>query len=52
MMSSLAPLVVRRRRAVITIWAVLVIGAGTIGSSAFTEVVDEPVGAGSGTILR
>jgi hypothetical protein len=36
MMSSLVCLVVRRRRAVIMIWIVLLIGAGKIGSSAFS----------------
>jgi F0F1-type ATP synthase membrane subunit c/vacuolar-type H+-ATPase subunit K len=48
-MSSLASLVVRRRRAVIMIWIVLLIGAGSVGSSA---VQGEPVGAGSGTMVR
>ena len=79
MMSSFALLVVRRRRAVIVLSAVLLIGAGTVGSSAFSvlsssfgagpstqsgrvtvrlddqdsepAVEDEPVGAGSGTML-
>ena len=40
MMSSLARLVVRRRRAVIMIWIVLLIGAGTVGSSAFSVPSD------------
>ena len=48
MMSSLASLVVRRRRAVITIWVVLLIGAGTIGSSAFS-VLSSSFGAGPST---
>jgi RND superfamily putative drug exporter len=48
MMSSLALLVVRRRRAVITIWILLLIGAGTIGSSAFS-VLSSNFGAGPGT---
>ena len=48
MMSSLASLVVRRRRAVITIWIVLLVGAGTIGSSAFS-VLSSSFGAGPST---
>lgn len=48
MMSSLAALVVRRRRAVITIWIVLLIGAGTVGSSAFS-VLSSSFGAGPST---
>ena len=46
-MSSLASLVVRRRRAVITIWIVL-LGAGTVGSSAFS-VLSSSFGAGPST---
>ena len=48
MMSSLASLVVRRRRAVIMIWIVLLIGAGTVGSSAFS-VLSSSFGAGPST---
>ena len=48
MMSSLASLVVRRRRAVITLWIVFLIGAGTIGSSAFS-VLSSNFGAGPRT---
>ena len=48
MMSSLASLVVRRRRAVIMIWVVLLIGAGTVGSSAFS-VLSSSFGAGPST---
>src|SRR3954464_2663208 len=48
MMSSLASLVVRRRRAVITIWIVLLIGAGTVGSSALS-VLSSSFGAGPST---
>ena len=48
MMSSLASLVVRRRRIVITIWFVLLIAAGTIGSSAFS-VLSSSFGAGPST---
>jgi RND superfamily putative drug exporter len=48
MMSSLASLVVRHRRAVIVIWAVLLIGAGTSGSSAFS-VLSSSFGAGPST---
>ena len=48
MMSSLASLVVRRRRAVILMWIVLLIGAGTIGSSAFS-VLSSSFGAGPST---
>ena len=49
MMSSVArPSVVRRRRAVIMIWIVLLIGAGTVGSSAFS-VLSSSFGAGPST---
>ena len=48
MMSSLASLVVRRRRAVIALWAVVLVGAGTIGSSAFS-VLSSSFGAGPNT---
>ena len=48
MMSSLASLVVRRRRIVITIWFVVLIAAGTIGSSAFS-VLSSSFGAGPST---
>jgi RND superfamily putative drug exporter len=48
MMSSLASLVVRRRRAVITIWILLLIGTATIGSSAFS-VLSSSFGAGPST---
>jgi RND superfamily putative drug exporter len=48
MMSSLATLVVRRRRAVIALWIVLLVGAGGVGSSAFS-VLSSKFGAGSGT---
>ena len=48
MMSSLARLVVRRRRAVIMIWIVLLIGAGTVGSSAFS-LLSSSFGAGPST---
>ena len=48
MMSSLARLVVRRRRAVILIWIALLIGAGTVGSSAFS-VLSSSFGAGPST---
>ena len=48
MMSSLASFVVRRRRAVITLWIVLLIGAGTVGSSAFS-VLSSSFGAGPST---
>jgi hypothetical protein len=48
MMSSLASLVVRRRRALITIWAVLLIGTGAFGSSAFS-VLSSSFGAGPST---
>ena len=48
MMSSLASLVVRRRRAVITIWILLLVGAGVVGSSAFS-VLSSSFGAGPST---
>jgi putative drug exporter of the RND superfamily len=48
MMSTLASLVVRRRRAVITIWIALLIGAGTVGSAAFS-VLSSSFGAGPST---
>ena len=48
MMSSLASLVVRRRRIVITIWCLVLIAAGTIGSSAFS-VLSSSFGAGPST---
>ena len=48
MMSSLASLVVRRRRTVITIWCLVLIAAGTIGSSAFS-VLSSSFGAGPST---
>ncbi len=48
MMSSLASLVVRRRRAVIIVWFVVLIGAGTVGSSAFS-VLSSSFGAGPST---
>ena len=48
MMSSLASLVVRRRRAVITLWIVLLLAAGTVGSAAF-DVLSSSFGAGPGT---
>ena len=48
MMSSLASLVVRRRRVVITVWLAVLIGAGTIGSSAFS-VLSSSFGAGPST---
>ncbi|HMJ74511.1 MAG TPA: MMPL family transporter [Iamia sp.] len=48
MMSSLAALVVRRRRAVILLWIALLVGAGTVGSSAFT-VLSSSFGSGSAT---
>ena len=51
MMSSLASLVVRHRRAVIMIWAALLIGAGAFGSSAFS-VLSSSFGAGPSTEAR
>jgi RND superfamily putative drug exporter len=48
MMSSLASLVVRRRRMVIAVWFVVLIAAGTIGSSAFS-VLSSSFGAGPST---
>ena len=48
MMSSLASLVVRRRRAVIILWFAVLIGAGAIGSSAFS-VLSSSFGAGPST---
>jgi len=48
MMFSLASLVVRRRRAVITLWIVLLLGAATVGSSAFS-VLSSSFGAGAST---
>src|SRR3954452_1924795 len=48
MMSSLASFVVRRRRAVITFWIVLLLGAGTVGSSAFS-VLSSNFGPGAST---
>ena len=48
MMSSLASFVVRRRRAVITFWIVLLLAAGTVGSAAFS-VLSSSFGAGPGT---
>ncbi len=48
MMSSLASLVVRRRRAVIGIWILILLGAGTVGSSAFS-VLSSSFGAGPST---
>ena len=48
MMSSLASLVVRRRRTVITLWIALLIGAGAFGSSAFS-VLSSSFGAGAST---
>ena len=48
MMSSFASLIVRRRRAVITAWIVILIGAATIGSSAFS-VLSSSFGAGPST---
>jgi RND superfamily putative drug exporter len=48
MMSSLASLVVRRHRAVITFWILLLLGAGTVGSSAFS-VLSSSFGAGPST---
>ena len=47
-MSSLARLVVLRRRAVIMVWIVLLIGAGTVGSSAFS-LLSSSFGAGPST---
>src|SRR3954470_18311837 len=48
MMSSLASLVVRRRRAVITAWFLVLIAAGAFGSSAFS-VLSSSFGAGPST---
>src|SRR4051812_10455465 len=48
MMSSLASFVVRRRRTVIAMWIVLLIGAGTVGSSAFS-VLSSSFGSGTST---
>ena len=48
MMSALASLVVRRRRAVIGIWILLLLAAGTVGSSAFS-VLSSSFGAGPST---
>jgi RND superfamily putative drug exporter len=48
MMSSLASFVVRRRRLVITIWILLLVGAGAVGSSAFS-VLSSSFGAGPST---
>ena len=48
MMTSLASFVVRRRRAVITFWIVLLLAAGTVGSAAFS-VLSSSFGAGPGT---
>ena len=48
MMSSLASLVVRRRLAVITIWILVLLGAGTVGSAAFS-VLSSSFGAGPST---
>ncbi len=47
-MSSLASIVVRRRRAVIGVWILLLLGAGAVGSSAFS-VLSSSFGAGPGT---
>jgi putative drug exporter of the RND superfamily len=48
MMTSLARLVVRRRRAVIAVWIAVLIAAGTVGSAAF-DVLSSDFGAGSST---
>src|SRR3954469_15564546 len=48
MMSSLASFVVRRRRVVITVWILLLVAAGTVGSSAFS-VLSSSFGAGPST---
>src|SRR4051794_39013376 len=48
MMSSLASFVVRRRRTVIAMWIVLLIAAGTVGSSAFS-VLSSSFGGGTST---
>src|SRR3954454_17245642 len=48
MMSSLALFVVRRRRTVIAVWIVLLIAAGTVGSSAFS-VLSSSFGGGTST---
>jgi len=47
-MSTLASLVVRRRRTVITLWILLLLAAGTVGSSAFS-VLSSSFGAGPST---
>jgi RND superfamily putative drug exporter len=48
MMSLLASVVVRRRRAVITFWIVFLFAAGTVGSSAFS-VLSSSFGPGAST---
>ena len=48
MMSRLAHLVVRRRRAVILLWIALLVATGTVGSSAFS-VLSSSFGAGAST---
>jgi RND superfamily putative drug exporter len=48
MMTALASLVVRRRRTVISLWIVLLLAAGTVGSAAFS-VLSSSFGAGPGT---
>src|SRR4029079_6170951 len=48
MMSSLASFVVRRRRAVITFWIVLLLADGNVGSSALS-VLSSSFGAGPST---
>jgi len=48
MMSSLASFVVRRRRLVMLVWLAVLVGAGTIGSSAFS-VLSSSFGAGPST---
>ena len=48
MMSSLASFVVRRRRAVITFWIVLLLATAAVGSAAFS-VLSSDFGAGPGT---
>jgi hypothetical protein len=47
-MTALAAFVVRRRRAVITLWVLILIGAGAIGSSAFSAL-SSSFGAGPST---
>src|SRR3954470_10599937 len=47
-MSSLASFVVRRRRTVIAMWIVVLIAAGTVGSSAFS-VLSSSFGGGTST---